>query len=231
IERANEKGITVITGRPLMGKKWLIAEVSRRLANSDFLVGYVDAKAESADLLLRTVSDLYERWLANASYLQQARIIYDRHKDEFVTAAGQAVGTIVKELKIVPGAGLIKKTFDTLAEAQRDLSSGGIQFKPLGYDQALDLLTIVSKIANRPILLSIYGVDAVASWQVELRTINDILKRLRDWPRLHMFLGITAETEVFTAAKQLFHLLPGAKIYEVPLFELDNSQANQSSLQ
>jgi hypothetical protein len=231
IERANETGVTVITGRPLIGKSWLITEVSRRLANSDFLVGYTDVKSESADLLLRTVSDLYERWLANSSYLEQARIIYERHKDEFITTAGLAVGTIVKELKIVPGAGLVKKVFETLATAQADLASGGIELKRLGYDQALELITIVSKLAKRPILLSVDGLDSLRAWQVELGTLNDIVKRFRDWPRLHIFFGIRTDTDVYSAAKQLFRLLPEVKFYEVPLLDFDASKPNQSSMQ
>jgi len=153
--RSLRKGGTLVVGRPKIGKTWLLQQVGHELdAESDTLVGYHDCKAETADLLLRAVSDLYTRWLSDASNWEQARSLWARHKDSFTARAGQAFGRVIETLgglaEWAPTTigSKIREGFDALAAADIDLKSGGLQMRPLSYDQALELLGIVHALSG-----------------------------------------------------------------------------------
>jgi hypothetical protein len=70
-ERASCTGLTAIVARPQMGKTWLRQETARRLspvAGGRWLVGYAEATGSTLDLLLRSIADLYQRWLEDATF-------------------------------------------------------------------------------------------------------------------------------------------------------------------
>ena len=84
-----------------MGKTWLLHELGRRLSEwHGFLVGYHESKGQTPDHLLRCVSDLYSRWLADASNVEQAKSLWKRHRSRLFVGAGQAVGRL---FAAVPG--------------------------------------------------------------------------------------------------------------------------------
>src|SRR5437764_1285519 len=155
-----------------MGKSWLLTELARRLTHDlrpvsppaihfqtllcqpSYLVGFAESLGETADLLLRTVVDLYSRWLSDSSYWEQAQVAYQQQKRDFIGRAGEAVGRLFeklskggpKPLEVV--GGLVKETFEALASANRELLTGGIQLPRLQIEQGRDLLNLVHKITN-----------------------------------------------------------------------------------
>jgi hypothetical protein len=105
MDRAQRPGLTVIFAPARMGKTWTIQEVARRLSlpPHGFVVGYHEAMGGSSHLL-RAVSDLYTRWLPDSNYLDQAKTLWELHKDELVAKLGQGVGALFDSLKslVVP---------------------------------------------------------------------------------------------------------------------------------
>src|SRR5580704_13446147 len=95
IGRAKTKGLTAVVARPKMGKTWLLIDVARRLSEEDaFLVGYYESKGGEHDMLLRSLLDLYGRWLEGAPPKEQIQNLWERHKDKLLTRSGKAVGSV-----------------------------------------------------------------------------------------------------------------------------------------
>ena len=177
------QGVTLVVGRPKLGKTWLLQQTADRLATeSDALVGYHDCKAETADLLLCAVSDLYTRWLADAGNFAQARSLWARHKGTFTARSGQAVGRLMETLggrsDWVPKTigSKIREGFDALSTADDDLKSGGLRLRPLSYDQALELVRIVHAVSgNRPPVLVLDAWEKSPGFGVEKKILDTLL--------------------------------------------------------
>ena len=187
--RSHTKGVTVVVGRPKLGKTWLLQQMAGRLdTESDALVGYHECKGETADLLLRAVSDLYTRWLSDSGNWEQAKLLWARHKDSFTAGAGQAFGRVVEGLSGLWGwtpkivGSKIREGFDALATAASDLTSGGLTtFRPLSYDQALELFSIVSAVSgHRPLVLVLDAWEKTLSFEAEKKTLDTVLSNLTD---------------------------------------------------
>ncbi len=171
LERTERPGVTVVLGPPQMGKSWLLTEVARQLSarpggadrlslrGLSPLVGRVESEGEYADMLPRAVQDLYTRWLSDATYLEQAQTFFEQGKPDLLGRIGQAVGTLVKAVAPLhgpPGTAigtLVKSSFDSLAEANRDLKSGGISLPSLQTADSRELLEIVFAVTARPAVL------------------------------------------------------------------------------
>jgi len=161
LARAEHKGLTAVAGRPRMGKTWLFTELCRTLSEGrGYLVGYAFSTGEEADLLLRSVSDLYARWLRSASFKDQAKSLWDRHKKEGLIARfGQKLVGVVEKVASLAGPAVtvlaksVGEVIGTLAKADTDLRTGGLAIKRLGYDQARDLVAVLAHLAAHPIAL------------------------------------------------------------------------------
>jgi hypothetical protein len=193
--RATRPGLTAVVARPLMGKTWTLTEVARRLLEDGrYLVGYHESKGAESSHLLYAVSNLYTSWLTDSTLREQAISLWDRHKDTLVPRIGQMVGTLFEKLAgkaLSEGiAATVRMAFDGLAEAQRDLLSGGLQIAPLPYDQALSLTSLVAKMSGRRIVLILDAWEKSASIRVEFATLEAILKHQDDWASTHVFLVV-----------------------------------------
>ena len=88
-DRARHAGLTVVTARPLMGKTWTLTEVARRLEEEGaFIVGCHESKGAESSHLLYAVADLYTRWLEDSRMWDQARSLWERHRDGLVPRVG-----------------------------------------------------------------------------------------------------------------------------------------------
>jgi hypothetical protein len=67
------------------------------------LVGYEESVGQGGDLILRAVANLYTFWLSNATYREQAKSLFLRHKDELISSVGRSVGAIVEPLSKTVG--------------------------------------------------------------------------------------------------------------------------------
>ena len=123
IDRAPFKGLTAIVARPFMGKSWLLTELARHVAADQEprrLVGFAESYGEAPDLLLRAVVDLYVRWLSDAGYLQQAKMVWSQQKPNMLPGVATAVGKIFKELggeAAKPVMGVVETAFNGLIAA------------------------------------------------------------------------------------------------------------------
>jgi hypothetical protein len=152
MERVNQPGVTALVARPLMGKTWALEEVARRLIyEQQHMVGYHESKASDSHML-RTVADLYRRWLADSTMREQFVSMWDRHKKGLIPRLGKLVGGLVDLAKdtLVPAAlgSAIHNGFDGLAQAHQDLETGGVQLRPLQYEEACGLARLVNEISG-----------------------------------------------------------------------------------
>src|SRR5215470_9238980 len=130
LRRTQRFGLTAITGPPQIGKSWLLMELARRLdreTNPRCLVGFTRSPKGANDPLLRVVSDLYQRWLADARAWEQLRAVWEQQKDRLLPAFSRFVGKLSeKAAKLVPifgelGGTAIKESLDGLVTASENL--------------------------------------------------------------------------------------------------------------
>lgn len=228
IERAHSRGVTIVVGRPLMGKTWALMETARELLDEGrFFVGYHESTATESSHLLYAVSDLYARWLQDSSMREQAISLWGRHKEEVVPRIGKVFGKLIEKLgsKYLPGgaASLVRSAFDALAEAQKDLLSGGIQRAQLPYEQALSLVELIAKIGKRDIVLILDAWEKSPSGRGEFAVLEAFLKHEDAWPHMHVFLAVrNPDLDVldhdgngFRLASALNKISRAAQVYEL----------------
>ena len=229
--RAGNKGITAVVGRAQMGKSWLLTELSRQLSDppSRYLVGATESLGETSDLLLRAVVDLYTRWLSDSTYWEQARVTWQQQKKDLVSNVGKAVGTIFEKLSKlaipIEGVGsLVKDTFEGLASANRDLLTGGVQLPRLQIEQGRDLLTLVSQITGRSMVLVLDQWEKSPAIALESNILDALARHLDEWPRCHIVLGLRPDEKPLAQVQSLRDGFPGAvEIYDLPPMHLDES--------
>ncbi len=228
-DRAQHPGLTAVVARPLMGKTWTLNEVARRLLEEGrYLVGYHESRAAESSHLLYAVSNLYTRWLTNSTMRDQAISLWKRHEAHLVPRIGQMVGTLFgtlagKTTTTERVAAAIRTAFDGLAEAQKDLLSGGIQIAPLAYDEALSLTSLVAEISGSRVVLILDAWEKSPSISSEYATLEAFLKHQDDWRHTHVFLAIRnlefastkVNDEAYRWAHNLRSLNPASIIYLV----------------
>lgn len=228
-DRARHAGLTVVAARPLMGKTWTLVEVARRLEEEGtFIVGYHESKGAESSHLLYAVASLYTRWLDDSRMWDQARSLWERHKDGLVPRIGQAVGSIFEKLggKLLPEgvAAIVQKAFDGLAQAQDDLLKGGLQLAPLPYDEALALTNLVATLSGKRVVLILDAWEKSPSIAREFATLESFAKNPGDWPDAHLMLAVRnpevdstkLNDEALRRAKDLCKVSSAAKVHELP---------------
>ena len=236
-KRAQRQGLTAVVGRPLMGKTWTLNEVARRLtAEGEYLVGYHESKAAESSHMLYAVSNLYARWLTDSTMRDQAISLWERHKKDLVPGIGKMVGMLFDKLagKQFPEgvAAIVRACFDSLAEAQKDLLSGGVQLPTLSYDQALSLTNLVAKLSDRYVVLILDAWEKSPSIRSEFAMLETFLKHQNDWPHTHIFLAIRnpeldstkLNNEAHQRAKDLCKIDPSAIMYDFLPMDLTSLQ-------
>ena len=162
LQRTRRTGLTAIVGAPQIGKSWLLMELARRLdreTDPRCLVGFTLSPHGAPDPLLQVVSDLYQRWLADASDRQQIEMVWDQQKDRLLPAFARFVGKLSEKAgKIFPfvgelGGTAIRESLEGVVVASEDLRTGRLIVSRLEYDQAQELVSSVHNIAERRILL------------------------------------------------------------------------------
>ena len=109
LQRTRRTGLTAIVGPPQIGKSWLLMELARRLDRETeprCLVGLTRSPKGANDPLLQVVSDLYQRWLADAGAWKQLKAVWDQQRDGLLPAFARFVGKLSeKAAKLVPVLG------------------------------------------------------------------------------------------------------------------------------
>jgi hypothetical protein len=228
--RAENKGVTAVVGRAQMGKSWLLTELARKLSArpSQYVVGFTESLGETPDLLLRAVVDLYTRWLADSTYWEQAKVAWQQQKQDMVTNVGKAFGTIVEKVSKIGAkpvealGGLVKETFEGLANANRELLTGGIQLPRLQIEQGRDLLALVFKITPRPLVLVLDQWEKSPIIEVETNILDAFARHLDEWPPCHIFVGVRSEEKPSAAVKGIRDGFSGTvEVYDLPPMHLE----------
>jgi len=153
-DRASRAGLTAVVGPPQIGKSWLLMEMARRLSQQTdplWLVGFTRSPRGAHDPLLQVVSDLYQRWLSDASAWEQIKTTWEQQKDRLLPAFARFVGKLSeKSGKMLPGVGeltgsAIKESLEGLVAANEDLRTGRLIVSRLEYSQAQELVRSVNQ--------------------------------------------------------------------------------------
>jgi len=241
VNRAQAKGITAVVGIPAMGKSWLLAELTRYLS-TDFaprhLVGFTESAGETPNIFLRSVIDLYARWLSDSDYLQQAKMVWGQQKDHVVERAGKVFGAVVEKLSKVfePASEMVgasvKETLQQLAEINQTLRSGEDMPPTLPYDRAHDLVDIVARIASRPVTLVLDQWEQSLSVAAEAKVLSAFVRHVEEWPHCHVFLSSNAEDPAYALIEDLRRRSPGTvEIYELCPMKLEDRASQQALLE
>jgi hypothetical protein len=233
--RAGVTGLTVIAGPPQIGKSWLLMALAHRLAAETappVSVGFTRSPRGAHDPLLQVVSDLYQRWLAEAGAWQQARTVWAQQKGRLLPAVGRFVGKLSeKAAKLVPGGGelpgtAIKESLDALVAASEDLRTGRLIVSRLEYSDARDLVGSMQAITGRPVALLLDQWEETGGLDAQVSILRDFLREPDEWPCCHIFLGARDGTDAASRLDELKREYPGvATLYR--LGELDLSAASE----
>ncbi|MBU2552266.1 MAG: hypothetical protein KKB20_27895 [Proteobacteria bacterium] len=209
--RIQTQGLTFILGQPKMGKSWLVKRFCDNLAKEDRrLFGYVESTAAEHDLLSSAVADLYSRWLIRASYLDQFQSILERHRGKMVGTVGTAVGQMLSKVISLPVSGIgnaVEKLFQGLKSADDDLKTGGMQIQPVPYNVCRDLVSIVNKISELPILLVLDAWEQGKDLRNDFSSLKKMLGNLHDWPNdVHIF-AVVREDPKYSGCRELVNEL------------------------
>jgi hypothetical protein len=255
LDRSRRPGITAVVGRPQIGKSWLLLELSRRLLQSAgpadspvdvphllappaCLVGFFELQTDTSDFLLRAVVDLYSRWLSDSTYWQQAQVVYQEQKKDLVGKTGEAFGALfealsrlgAKPLEVV--GGLVKRAFEKLAQANRDLQYGATQLPRLQIDQARELLELMYKVTNTPLVLIFDQWDKSLEIEKDAGILDSFIRHIDEWPACHIFIGMRPDEKPRAAIKQLQGGFRGiVESYDLPPMHLDNAGSRITLLQ
>jgi hypothetical protein len=139
LDRAVSPGLTIVVGRPLAGKSWVLVELARLLSSDKgCLVGFHEWKGGESSHIKYAVSNLYTRWLQDSTMRDQARVVWNQQRPTLIPRIGRLVGGIFEKIS-EKGLGetgvptLVREAFDGLAEAQTRLLTGDISLSPLVY--------------------------------------------------------------------------------------------------
>jgi hypothetical protein len=225
--RVRFKGLTAVAARPQMGKSWLLTELARRLSQDHdprHLVGLAEAFGETPDLLLRTVIDLYTRWLSDAGYWQQAQMVWDQQKPNLLPGIAKTVGRIFKEAAgkaAKPITVAVEDAINGLIAADQSLKTAGVQLPTLTYEQARDLVAAVATISERRVVLFLDQWEKSPDVAREAKALDAFIRHLEDWPHCHVFLALRPDEPAYGTAQKLEASLRGAvEIYPLELMQL-----------
>jgi len=140
--------VTAITGPPLIGKTSLV-EASLDQPEEPLLVGWASSSGERSDLLLRSLADLYTKWLASASLRDQALMLWRRRQGTTTEAVGRVVAAL---LKAAPGVGEVAQHLSSLADSN-EVFRTGLVLPRLSIDIATELVLIVRELSGRSVVL------------------------------------------------------------------------------
>ena len=234
IDRAQYPGLTAITGRAQIGKTWVVEELARTLSvdgDPPYLAGFAKSYGQEPDLLLRAIIDLYVRWLANTTYLEQAKAAWNQQKSSLLSGVATSIGKVFEKVStLVPLTTLVNDAIQGLVSSNKTLATGGVVVSTLQYEQARDLVSLVGQIAEKPVVMVLDQLEKSPDLQFEAKTLASYLDNLEDWRSCHIYMTLRAEEPALGIARELTGGQPGtAEIYELGLLNLER-QAEQDAL-
>ncbi len=236
--RISSKGITALAGRPKMGKTWLLEELARQHSGSGYLVGYNECRGEH-DQVLRTLSNLYSSWLAEAKNSDQAKIILEQNRGQWVGKVGKAIASLLSMALPENVGATVRDVFQELATIDANLKNGALNLTTLPYDQALELLTLLSRLTSGKSMILIFDAwEKSSSIKSDKNILEGYLNHIMDWPQCHIFLGIRypefgkpdSDDNGWSSAKELEKLSAMAHCYVLGPMDLSDSDERKQMI-
>jgi len=165
--------------------------------------------------VLQVVSDLYQRWLADAGAWQQIRTVRQQQRDGLVSAFARFVGKLSEKAgKLVPPVGelggtAIREALEAVVATNADLRTGRLVVSRLEYTQAQELVSSVHKIARRQIALVMDQWEETGDLDQQQNTFRDLLREPEQWPECHILLGAREGGEPVELLRELEREFPG----------------------
>ena len=236
--RIVQPGLTVLAGRPQIGKSRLLQELLTLLRNEkEYLIGYHRSSAtESA--ILYAAADLYVHAITDASWKSEMNILYKTRKGGLPVRVGAALGHILAEATPSIIKAVFQKTFNVLTVADETLRTGGGRtiLQPVTIDEARALLELAGLAGNnRPLLLIIDQWEDGLNLDHEATIFRTYLQEMAQWPeRLHIILHLRhpADDDTHVTAIQAWTHVQDfkdrsafVKVYELPPIIFDKDKA------
>jgi hypothetical protein len=214
------QGLTVVTGRPQIGKSRLLEALDERLGARGALVGRTEASGQESDSLLRAVADAYSRWLRRSTWKDQAQSLIDRFG-----AQGSSLGLQLVTRLLGKGSGIkvADEIFTILWNVRDALEKPLTAFTRLDSDQALSLVSTLTRTSEQPVVLILDGLDQSQDPAAEGRALAFILRRIHEWPAsFHILVGLRHSGNDDTSVKILQSLrsFPASKELRLERLEL-----------
>jgi len=145
LKRIEKPGLTSLAALPGQGKTRLLEELcdiiaapdDPRLNNRKYIVGYRESANADSDPLQNALQNLYQNWLCNASYREQAKKVWADNKDHLIEIFGSLaskVGRGISDLSTSPSEKVIGKAvsglFNWLISENKKLKEGTVSIGP-----------------------------------------------------------------------------------------------------
>lgn len=179
-------------------------------------MGFTRSPRGANDPLLQVVSDLYQRWLADASARQQLQAVWEQQKGRLLPAFARFVGKLSEKAgKLVPVIGelsgtAIRESLEALVAGSEDLLTGWLGVSRLEYAQAQELVRSVHDISGRQIALVMDQWEETRDLELRRNTFRDLLREPEQWPDCHILLGAREGGEAAELLRDLEREFPGS---------------------
>ncbi len=228
LDRAQTRGLTAVCGRGRQGKTWLLREVGTRLTDQGCLVGYHECHQDMG-AILQAISALYLHWLNEANYADQFKLLWEKHKGNFITGVG---AFILNAIKVDSLGDFPAEAAKALEKANQELRTGGIHVPITDYDTALKHMNIIGSLAqNRKQILILDAWEKAEQVDKEFAILKGFLDDNHLWPDCHIFIGVRQPNKVegllkvraFECAEEL-DALPLGHLFELPRMHLEEEK-------
>jgi hypothetical protein len=171
------------------------------------LVGYHESKGGAPDNVLRSVRDLYTRWLSDSTYYEQAKTLYrQQSKNAFSGTAGVLAKVFGEAPSITKPVGvMVESAINGLLQAREDFNTGRLIISPLQYDQANELLTLVHEVSGKSLILILDAWEQTVATALddEQKLLQAFVQNRNDWPQCHIFVAIRPEKPALKYVKKM----------------------------
>ncbi|MEK6288745.1 MAG: hypothetical protein AABO57_23760 [Acidobacteriota bacterium] len=233
LQRVSKPGLTTLAARPQQGKTRLLEAVRDTLRRSEspkYLVGYYEGRREVHDLLLRAIADLYENWLSNSTWLEQAKAVVHQQRGSWLNMLGAAGGRLASLITAFDPTGItrdaIQTFFSGLVEVNKKLVDGGLTLPRLSYEQMRDLLKLVHELTKAPAVVILDAFEQVPDCGRQASNLHQYLSRSDEWPPVHFLLTSRSaaesedEDETYAEAKLFAGESSSAAVYDLGQMDL-----------